>query len=216
MRRLYSATSALQAGHLTPHHHVRLTEEHRLDLQVWEKFLEHPWVFARPFVEFQPIKANIIDMYSDASRNFELGFGAYCGEEWTFGQWEKDFMTIHEPSIEYLELYALLVGVMNWIHYFKNRRIVLFCDNEAVVHMVNNNSSKCKHRMKLIRVLVLESLVQNVRVFAKHVGTKDNGKADALSRLDIPRFMRLGGKDMNPVASSIPESLWPMSKVWHF
>ena len=167
LRRLYSGTRGLsKAGNLKPHHHIRITEEHRLDLQVWRQFLQFPLVFARPFVDHLPVTATVIDMYSDASRNFKLGFGAYCGSEWTFGQWNESFMKRNEPSIEYLELYTLLVGVMNWIKFFKNRRIILFCDNEAVVHMVNNNSSKCKNCMHLIRVLVLESLIQNVRIFA--------------------------------------------------
>ena len=119
-----------------------------------------------------------------------------------------------EPSIEYLELYAVLVGVMNWIKIFANKRIILFCDNEAVVHMINNNVSRCKQCMGLIRLLVLESMIHNVRVFARHVGTKDNGKADALSRLDIKRFRRLGGDKMNNNPSGIHQNLWPMNKLW--
>ena len=192
VRRLYAATSGLtKKGKLKPHHHVRISKENRMDLLIWHKFLQHPLVFARPFMDFEKVTAEVIDMYSDASRNFELGFGAYCGSEWSYGQWDRSFMEWYEPSIEYLELYALLVGVLKWIKLFQNRRIVLFCDNEAVVHMVNNNSSKCKNCMKLIRILVLECMVQNVRVLARHVGTKDNGKADALSRLDFRRFTQV-------------------------
>ena len=54
--------------------------------------------------------------------------------------------------------------------------------------MINNTSAKCKHCMKLLRLVVLEGMVYNVRISAKHVGTKQNGKADALSRLDFKRF----------------------------
>ena len=216
MRRLYAATVGLsRSGNLKPHYHVRISEENRMDLLIWQKFLEYPMVFARPFMEFGRITAEVIDMYSDASRNFNLGFGAYCGPEWSVGQWNRSFMEKYEPSIEYLELYALLVGVLNWIKLFKNKKIVLFCDNEAVVHMVNNNSSTCKHCMQLIRIIVLECMVQNVRVLARHVGTKDNGKADALSRLDFNRFRRLGGHSMNKESTKIPENIWPLSKIWY-
>ena len=34
----------------------------------------------------------MLDIYSDASGNFSLGFGAYCKNEWTWGQWNADFM----------------------------------------------------------------------------------------------------------------------------
>ena len=179
LRRLYNCTSNPK---LKPHHHVKLTEENRSDLLVWKHFLTFPEVVSRPFMDFnmEILCAQDIDMYSDASRNFQLGFGAYCGPEWCYGQWDKVFMETHEPSIEYLELYALAVGVLNWIKIFRNKRICLFCDNGAVVFMINNTSAKCRHCMVLLRLVVLEGMVHNVRITAKHVGTKQNGKADAL------------------------------------
>ena len=54
--------------------------------------------------------------------------------------------------------------------------------------MINNSSAKCKNCMVLIRMIVLEGLVCNTRVFAKYVRSKDNDKADALSRLQWTRF----------------------------
>ena len=172
-----------------------------------------PLAVARPFMDFasEILKPTDIDMYSDASRNFDLGFGAYCGTEWTFGQWNLTFMKLNEPSIEYLELFA--VAVLNWIKLFRNNRICLHCDNEAVVFMINSNTSKCKHCMKIIRLIVLECMVYNVRVTALHIRTKANGKADALSRLDFKRFRKLG-KNMNELPSQIPREIWPMEKIW--
>ena len=181
LQRLYVKTIA-GGKILKPHHHIRISEEHRLDLLIWKQFLSSPDNYYRPFMESVAINAQEIDMYSDASGNYQLGFGAYCGCEWTFGQWDQTFCDRVQPSIEYLELFAVLVGVLNWIWRFKNRRIVLFCDNEAVVHMINNSTSKCKNCMVLMRLLVAECILQNVRVYAKHVKTNENGKADALSR----------------------------------
>ena len=143
------------------------------------------------------LNAEQLDMYLDASGNYKLGFGAYCGPEWTFGQWDADICDQFKLSIEFLELFAVLVGVLNWVKLFKNKRIILFCDNEAVVQMINNSSSSCKNCMVLIRLLTAESIFQNVRIFAQHVGTKENGKADALSRLYFVRFHRLAGNNMN-------------------
>ena len=200
---------------LKPHHHVKITKENKLDLLVWKQFLLHPDNHYRPFMESVSMNATQIDMFSDASSNFRLGFGAFCGTEWTFGQWDSAFCSKYKPSIEYLELFGVLVGVLNWIKLFKNRRIILFCDNQAVVNMVNNSASRCKNCMVLIRLLTMESIVQNVRVFAKYVPTGDNGKADALSRLDLDRFWRLShGDNMNLYPSAIPETVWPISKIW--
>ena len=138
LRRMYICGSNLQ-----PHHHVKLTAENKLDLLMWRSFLEHPSAICRPFLDCNEFMSQVLDMYSDASRNFELGFGAYCGPEWTFAQWNRRFMERCEPSIEFLELYTVAVAVLNWIKLFNNKRVTLFCDNEAVVHMINSSTSKC-------------------------------------------------------------------------
>ena len=127
-------------------------------------------------------------MYSDASR--KIGFGAYCQNNWMAGIW-GDFLQ-YEPSIEYLELYAVTAGILQWIERFANRRVILFCDNMGVVHMINNSSSKCKNCMILIRLITLHCMKVNVRVFAKYVNTKDNVLADSLSRADYTRFRKAG------------------------
>ena len=209
LRRLYIDTAKLK-----PHHHVKISEENRLDLLVWRKFLVSPDNFYRPFMETVSLNDEQIDMYSDASGNFKLGFGAYCGPEWSYGRWPKDFCLQAKPSIEYLELFAVLVGVLNWIQLFRNRRIILFCDNESVVHMINNSTSKCRNCMVLLRLHTAQCILMNVRVYAKHVGTKDNGKADALSRLDFNRFNSLSRGLMNEFPTKIPEEIWPMEKLW--
>ena len=121
----------------------------------------------------------VLDMYSDASGNWSLGMGAYCDRSWSYTQWDYEFMRSHEPSIEFLELYAVMVGVLNWLHRWRNSRIVLFCDNESVVEMINSTSSRCRNCMVLLRILVLEGLICNTRIFAKHVRTRLKGKADA-------------------------------------
>ena len=61
----------------------------------------------------------------------------------------------------------MTVAVLNWVQFLKNKRIVLLYDNEAVVHMINNSSSRCKNCIVLIRLIVLEGLLHNVRVFIK-------------------------------------------------
>ena len=74
-RRLYSATAGW-TRQLKPRHHVKITGEHRMDLEIWMNFLSYPLVFSRSFMSFQVLPVDVIDMYSDASRNFNLGFRA--------------------------------------------------------------------------------------------------------------------------------------------
>ena len=137
--RLYSLT----AGNLKPHHHVWLPMDVRKDLMMWEQFLDdaETSVYCRPFMDFLKWTANDLNMASDAAKSDKLGFGAYCENDWMRGDWSAEWIKNEDPSIEFLELFALTAGLMSWIHRFQNRRIWLFCDNESVVYMVNKISS---------------------------------------------------------------------------
>ena len=140
--------------------------------------------------------------------------GAVCGTSWCFTIWPQGFIKNEDPSIEFLELYALVVGVVNWISRFQNSRIILFCANQSVVHMVNNTTSSCRKCMILIRTLVLESLVNNVCIFAKYIRSKVNKASDYLSRLKFEAF-RVLRDDWDMVETKMPQKLWPIEKVWN-
>ena len=163
-RRLYAAT-AVKPGKpaLKPHHHIKINQEMRLDLETWLAFLTHQSVFCHPFMDFSKYwSAEEVLMYSDASKNPELRFGAWCQTSWMYSKWDADFIKRVDPSIEYLELFALVEGVVKWIHRFKNCRIILYCDNQAVLFMLNKTATPCKQCMVLIHILVLHSMIHNV------------------------------------------------------
>ena len=209
LRRTYSLVSPK----LKAHHHVKITNEVRQDMKIWEQFLRHPDIFCQPFMDFQPVIATDIQMYSDASRNFDKGFGAICGDRWTFGVWDRSFMKRFQPSIEFLELFGVVVAVLNWIKLFPNRVIYLYCDNQSVKNMINNQTSLCKQCMRLLRFIVLEGLLRNVRIYAHYIRSKDNILSDALSRLQFQRFWK-AGPHMRPLPEDVPEQIWPLDKVW--
>ena len=190
----------------------------RADLTMWLTFLEHPSAFSRPFLDFSnAIIADEIDMYSDASG--KLGMGALCQKDWMYIMWPKDFLSKNKPSIEYLELYGVVAGVLTWIHRFKNKRIILFCDNESVVNMINLTTTSCRNCMVLVRILVLKGLIENVRIFAKHIEGVKNVLADNLSRNRLDLFYkncRIKGKIMNEIPTEVPEAIWPVRKIWRY
>ena len=214
-RRLYAYTAN---ENLKPHHHIRINEEMRDDLRMWLTFLQQPLVFCRPFLDFSTvIIADEIDMYSDASG--KIGMGALCGSHWMYCFWPENFLGACNPSIEYLELFGVTAAVLTWMHLFKNKRIILFCDNKSVVDMVNMTSTSCRNCMVLIRAIVLKGLMENVRVFAKHVEGVKNDLADSLSRGKISWFHKLcarKGKSMDACPVSVPDMIWPPQKIWKF
>ena len=122
-----------------------------------------------------------------------------------------------DPSIEYLELFAVTVSVLLWLHKVKNTRICLFTDNESVKNMINNTSSSCKNCMVLIRIIVLKALEFNVRIEAKHVSSKSNLLADSLSRMQFGTFFyeaNRRGLYLHEPPETIPSEVWPVQNIW--
>ena len=79
-RRLYVATSE-KGVFLKAHHHLRLTQEMKADLRVWQTFLQQPTVFCRPSMDFSKLwYATELEFYTDASGR--IGCGGYCGTSW--------------------------------------------------------------------------------------------------------------------------------------
>ena len=111
MRRLYSLTAG--KNHLQSFHHVRMSLENLEDLKIWQQFLLHPNACYQKFMDFTKLwSASEIDFFSDASKNPKLGFGAKCGQEWLFSAWNEQFILQKDPSIAYLELYALTAAFL--------------------------------------------------------------------------------------------------------
>ena len=210
-RRLYAVTNGMKNRNL----HVTLKADMRMDLRMWLQFLNNPLIYARPFIDFDTyLSASEINLFTDTSANPDLGCGGFNNHEWFSMIWDRQFIINNNPSIGYLELYAVTVAVILWIYKYRNKRVVLFCDNMSVVNMINNNTSKCRNCMVLIRLIVLHSMLHNTRVYAKHVRGVNNLFADLLSRKNVTKFKTLSQNKFNKLPCSIPVSLWPMQKLW--
>ena len=158
----------------------------------------------------------VTDFHTDASGNPYLGAGGHCGSNWFILQWNEKYFKNYSPSIDYLELYAVAIGIKLWLHKFCNKRIIIHCDNLGVVHMINNNTSNCSRCMVLIRLIVLHSLTCNAQIFAEHVATCANVFADHLSRLRYRQFRvhsRRVRKYFTGKPDPIPAEFWPMAKL---
>ena len=221
-RRMYAKYEGIvkkQQKRLKAYHHVKIDREFKADCEAWLELLNSDGMAAvvRSFVDFEERGKTSTELafFSDVSLNPLLGFGAHFDRQWTYGQWPKGFVETRKPSIEYLELYALVVAVFIWGKNLANQRFTIFCDNEAVVHMINNYASSCPNCMVLIRLLVLKTLQYNFRVFTKYVRSQDNDIADCLSRLQFHHFAQLRKQyRLKAVAEPIPVTLDPITKVW--
>ena len=169
IRCMYTKASQYQQGKkLKHHHHVHLDAEFRFDCQVWRFFLENlrESSICRPMIDLDTKEKTSVQLNfsSDASASNILGFGAIFDDEWIYGQWEAGYIKRFNPSIEYLELFVLVVAILTWGYKLKDMRMIVYCDNQAMVQMVNTLTSSCKNCMYLLRLLVLNNLVFNQSV----------------------------------------------------
>ena len=89
-----------------------------------------------PFTDWEGMsKAENLSFFTDASKMNSWGLAVIFDGEWSYGQWEQVFVRCHDPSIEYLELFALVVGVMIWSKKLKGRNVIIHCVNQAMVEM---------------------------------------------------------------------------------
>ena len=220
-RRMYAKFAKItEEKNLKDFHHINLDHEFKSDCSMWCEFLSQTKTvsIARPFMDLSNIlQAEEIFCYSDAAKEEKLGFGNLMDQSWIFQQWENGFIQEKNPNIEFLELYALCVGIFTWAPKLQNRRCVVFCDNLTVCNMVNHTTSGCKYSMTLVRNLTLKAIEYNFRIFAEHIKGRLNVFSDRLSRLKIQEFKRLAQKYQIPIdekRTMASAELWPLTAYW--
>ena len=222
-RRMYAKFTGEKYRMLKDYRHVKLDNEFKQDCQIWLKFLntDKLQVVSRPFVDLSvTMVAEEVGFSTDSAGGKNLGFGCIftSAREWCYGQWEEFFIEEYEPSIEFLELFALAVGMFTWIGNLRNRWILVHCDNKAVVNMIHSTSSSCEKCMALIRQLTLKCLQHILRIFGCHIMGVWNILPDLLSRQKIQQFKN---KAMELDISFAEEptlptmELWPLKAWWN-
>ena len=212
----------IQGSKLKPCHHIKLDAEFKADCIIWASFLElqdiNRTILCRPFVDIhKTIQADTLQFFTDAAKGKTLGMGGVLHSLSFFAQWEPNYIKLYNPSIEYLELLAICMETFCWSEQLQNQCIIMFCDNESMVTMVNDTMSSCKNCMLLIRKLVLRSLEYNFRIFCRWIKGSSNFKADFLSRMKLEKFrsyVKQHGINTDPDPMPLNMDLWPASKLW--
>ena len=164
------------------------------DLQVWLDFLRH-FNGACMFLPDRWLSSQELKLYTDASG--AIGYAAVFGSQWFQGEWNVHWQY---KNIAVLEFYPIVIAVQVWSKYFANKCIVFNTDNLSLVHVINKQTSKDKHIMFLLRLLVSTCLTFNIYFRAKHLTTKENVLCDYLSRSKVQQFLHMAPwADKDPV-----------------
>ena len=146
------------------------TNFHR-DLNWFKKFLTK--FNGKAFFVHRPIQATI---ELDACLK---GLGAvYVGQVYAIPipQYCQNFSIVH------LEMLNILVAVRVWKQYWKNKRVLLKCDNQAVVTVLNSGKTQDLTLAAIARNIMMDVAQHDIDLQVIHILGVDNKIADLLSR----------------------------------
>ena len=194
LRRLIDLTKGLKKNSS-----IKMTTSARTDLQMWAVFLQHyngkSVIIKNPKVDNQKIH-----LLSDAS---DLGFAGTYGGHWIQGHWDD---TWRQLNIAVRELYPILVLAKLFGHLWENHTIIFHCDNQAIVAVINKQTAKNKNIMILLRPLILQLMLHNVKFESVYIKSSDNILADSISRFqETPQLLTNYG--MKPLPVPVPGHL---------
>lgn len=190
------------------HHHVKLSNECRLDLKMWSLFLKQ-WNGISFFLDEETTQSDNLKFYTDAT---PTGYGGYYNGMWFYGEFDIDLVPSScKASMALFELYPIVMAAVLWGKHWCKKRIVVNCDNAATVEIINKGRSKIPFIMKFVRKLVWHQAQYNFVMQANFIEGRKNVIADSLSRFQIDRFRRLA-----PSAEPQPTNCLPASELMLF
>ena len=134
-------------------------------------------------------------LYTDACTR---SFGAMFGDSWLCDTFDNVGIP-NRRSITFKELFAFTMAITVWATALASQKIIFYCDNQAVVHILTSGTSKCRRIMTLIRYLFYICCKFNIVLKAVHIPGIENGPSDDLSCLQVARF-----RDLVPYAKDTP------------
>ena len=194
---------------------VDLDGAFKADLLVWQHLLRN-YNSVRLIRKAQDVPEH--HCYTDATANPNLGWGAVWGNHWTTGKWTPQFIRSYNFSIDFLELYAVVVAVETFKVQWANSIVIIHSDNTPTVDVLRSMSSRSKDMMLLIRYLALTCMLHQIQIVSQYCPGAQNLKADALSRFQMAKFFQehptaYADQDpcpqwMSPLCGDTLENLW--------
>ena len=156
------------------HHHVTLTKDCILDLKMWAEFLSE-WNGISIFLEPGFTSTHDLELYTDASGT--ISYGGYYRGRWFQGRWPTFLLVDHDASVsmEFLELYPIVVSALIWGQKWSGKRILFHCDdNQATVFIITKGRSNSCPINGLVRILTMAAARGNFFITANFLPSRAN------------------------------------------
>ena len=135
------------------HHHISLTTDAYLDIHWWIDFLPS-WSGTSLILSTRWTPSSALNLFTDASGVH--GWGAYWNGRLILSHWSTSQANM---DIAWKELFVIVVAVHTWGSFWSRQKILFHCDNQAVVHIWDQGSTRAPDTMGLVRLLYFVSAV---------------------------------------------------------
>ena len=105
-------------------------------------------------------------------------------------------------NIVHFEMWNVLLALRLWGQVWKSKQIVIKCDNEAVVSVVNTGVTKDNGLGAIVQNIWLETAPRDIQLKLIHVKGKNNQCADLLSR------WHLVGNNWQKLIAMVNQPVW--------
>ena len=147
----------------------------------------------------------VVEVSSDAAGKF--GYGAYIKGSlvsWLLGSFPAAAIYHLQGALSLKRSFFLFLCV--WGHLWVKKHILFRSDKEAVVHILNTQTSRLPCLMHLLRSLLFSAAHHSFSFSSQQVPVINNQLADALSRFNWQEFWHLA-PDAQPRSTVVPPDL---------
>ena len=117
------------------HHKVYLNKHAKEDITAWNNVLS-TWNGEMFFLDVDTVQSPDLEFFIDAESS--SGYAAYYKGSWFAVPWQPHQM---EYAMSTMELYPIVVASFVWGSHWANKRILVHCDNEGTVAIINKGYS---------------------------------------------------------------------------
>lgn len=157
----------------------KVPDEVRRDLRWWQEYLT---IFQGvSMMCFEDWGEPDSDLATDACLE---GCGGVCGNEYFHIKF-PGFIQEKNLSINELELITVVVALKVWKKQLVGKRVVVFCDNETSVEVINRGRSRNEFSQNCLRELVFVAAMGDFEIRAVHIAGCENRLPDLLSRWEL-------------------------------
>lgn len=190
-----------------------VTNDVKKDLLWWHKFLS---IFqGKSLIDYG--EWSLVDSVFSCDSCL-TGCGGICGNSF-FHSVFPGFILNQNLSITCLEMLTVIVSLKLWCAVLRKKKVVIYCDNQAVCIVINTGKTRSLFLQKCLRELCFITSVNEIQIKAIHLSSDENRIADCLSRWDLdPMYINAFYEQVSHVSLlenvAVPEDIFRFLHDW--